>query len=334
MHKNRVLIAVLAISLAILSCNVPSGQEVESLALTITALVNTATPSGAASATLPPPTTSASDATVAASATACSPIVTANLNANVREGPSTDYNPVGALLTNQTAPIVGRNAEGSWWNIVFAAGPGGKGWIANSTVTASCLPASVAVIAPPPPPSGTCKDGYVWRLIRSSDKVCVPPSSKAQADADNAAADSRLCTATYGPDTCAEGYVWREAFSGDTVCVTPATRSQAAADNAAAASRWVLGAYGPHTCIAGFVWREATGSPTDDVCVTGDVRTQAAADNAAAASRLCTANYGPDTCAQGFVWREAFSNDHVCVTGEVRSQTANDNAAAPSHTWP
>jgi uncharacterized protein YraI len=333
MYNSRVKIAALAISLVALSCNAPSGQEIESLALTLTALVNTAaaSPPGA---TLAPAATTAPGATTAPLATACTPLVTANLNANVRKGPSTDYDAVGSLLTNESAPIVGRNAEGSWWNIVFPAGPGGKAWIANSTVTASCLPASVAVMAAPPPPSGTCKDGYVWRLIKPSDKICVPPSSKAQADADNAAAASRLCTATYGADTCAEGYVWREAFSNDHVCVSPATRSQAAADNAAAASRWIVGPYGPHTCIDGFVWREATGSTDDDVCVTPDIRTQAAADNAAAASRLCTATYGPDTCAAGYVWREAFSNDHVCVAPDVRTQTANDNASASSHTWP
>ena len=239
MHKNRILMGVLAISLAVLSCTAPTGQEVQGIALTLTALVGSLTPGGP-TATAPGTALPGSTPTATtAAATACSPMVTANLNANVRKGPSTDYDAVGALLTQQSARVAGRNAEGSWWYIEFPAGPGGKAWIANSTVTASCLPASVAVIAPPPPPSGTCKDGYVFRLIKPSDKVCVPPSSKAQAGADNGAEASRLCTATYGPDTCAQGYVWREAFSGDTVCVIPATRSQAAADNAAAPSRWV-----------------------------------------------------------------------------------------------
>ena len=170
--------------------------------------------------------------------TACQPMVTANQNANIRNGPGTVYAPpIGNLLLGQTALVDGRNADGTWWYIVFAPGPSGHGWIAGSTVNAICIPTTVAVVAAPPTPrpaSGTCKDNYVWRLIRSSDKVCVSPGSKAQADADNGAADSRLCTATYGPDTCAQGFVWRDAFSGDHVCVTGATRSQAAADNAAA----------------------------------------------------------------------------------------------------
>lgn len=334
MKTHRVLVAVLAISLAALSCNSPSGQEVQGLALTLTAI--SFTPTTAGGATQAPPATVPAGATIAPSAapaTACSPTVTANLNANVRKGPSTAYDAVGALLSGQSAPIAGKLADSSWWYINFAAGPGGKAWIAASTVTATCVTGAVADVAPPPPPSGSCKDAYVWRLIRSSDKVCVPPASKAQADADNAAAASRKCTATYGPDTCAQGYVWREAFSGDTVCVVPATRSQAAADNAAAASRWVSGAYGPHTCVEGFVWREANGA-SDDVCVTPDIRSQAAADNSAAASLLCTATYGPDTCAEGYVWREAYTNDHVCVEPGIRTQAQTDNANAPAHTWP
>jgi hypothetical protein len=181
------------------------------------------------------------------------------------------------------------------------------------------------------PPSGTCKSGYTYRLASTLDKVCVTPASKAQAAADNAAADSRKIVNVYGLDACISGYVWREAYTNDHVCVTPATRSQAAADNAAAASRWVSGAYGPHTCIAGFVWREARSG--DDVCVTGATRTQAANDNAAANSRKAVTAYGLDACISGYVWRNAFSGDHVCVTSAVAAQVAADNAAAPSHTW-
>jgi uncharacterized protein YraI len=310
---------------------------VEGLSATLEALSLTQTAEATQGVVAASPTsTLAPDVTATFTNTPCPAIVTANLNANIRKGPGTVYDAVGNLLTGQTAPIAGQNIERTWWYIVFPSGPGGYAWIAGSTVTATCVPASVSVIAAPPTPlpaSGTCKGSYVWRLIKPSDKVCVSPAAKAQADADNAAAASRLATATYGPDTCAQGYVWRDAFSNDHVCVTPAVRSQAAADNAAAASRIdpVNHDYGPDTCLSGFVWREANSS--DHVCVTPDVRSQAASDNAAAASRLATAAYGPDTCAQGYVWRDAFTNDHVCVTPAIRTQVANDNADAPSHTW-
>ncbi|HSB01023.1 MAG TPA: SH3 domain-containing protein, partial [Anaerolineales bacterium] len=329
-----------ALMLIIMSCNLPAARG----DTTPEALQQDQTPTGSVPIGQSEATTTPTDTpttapvitdTVAPSATPCTPTAVANTAANVRSGPGTVYNIVGALNQNASAAVAGKSSDGTWWYIEFPAGAGGHAWISGSVVTASCIPAALVVVAAPPtplPPSGTCKDGYVYRLIRNSDKVCVSPASKAQADADNAAASSRKLVNTYGPDACAVGYVWREAYSGDHVCVTAATRSQAAADNAAAASRWVSGAYGPHTCIAGFVWREATSG--DDVCVTGDVRSQAAADNAAASSRTAISAVGADACISGYVWREAFSGDHVCVTPAVKGQVAADNAAAPSHTWP
>lgn len=336
MNKSRKLLSLLALGLAIMSCNLPSiaGQETPG-AINPDQTVTSSVPLSQNELTSSPTFTATAlglpTNTVAPSATPCSPNVVANSAVNVRSGPGTVYNIVGALNQSASAPVSGKSADGTWWYIDIASVPGGHGWVSGSVVTASCIPASLVVVAAPPtplPPSGTCKDGYVYRLIRNSDKVCVTPASKAQADADNAAANSRKLVTAYGADACVVGYVWREAFSGDRVCVTPATRTQAAADNAAAASRWVVGAYGPHTCIAGFVWREATAG--DDVCVTPDVRTQTANDNAAAASRVA----GPDECITGYVWREAFSGDRVCVTPAVKAQVAADNAAAPSHTWP
>jgi hypothetical protein len=346
MHKNRILLSALVLWLAIVSCNQPSSpatQEGPNLALTVTALA--AVVQGGNTVTAPPAlltltVTSTLPAaeptlTVTASFTPCTASVIANTPVNIRSGPGTVYGTIGAIPLGGSATVTGKNAGGTWWVISFPSGAGGIGWVAVSVVTASCIPPGLVVVAAPPtpqPPSGTCKDGYVFRLARPSDKICVPPASKMQSDADNAAADSRKIVNVFGNNACVEGYVWREAFSGDKVCVTPAVRSQAAADNAAAASRWVVGPYGPHTCIAGFVWREAGSG--DDVCVDGTVRTQAQSDNAAAASRKAISVYGADACISGYVWREAFSGDHVCVTPAVKSQVAADNAAAPSHTWP
>ncbi len=334
MNQSRKLLSLLALVLAIISCNLPAGQATpggvpQNPTSTSSVPIDQSQPTS--SPTLAQTTAPVITDTVAPSATACSPMVVANSAVNVRAGPGTVYDTVGGLNQNGSATVAGKSADGTWWYINT---PGGHGWVSASVVTASCIPAALAVVAAPPtplPPSGTCKDGYVYRKIRNNDKVCVTPASKAQADSDNAAASSRTLVGTYGSDACAPGYVWREAFSGDHVCVTSATRSQAAADNAAAASRWTAGAYGPHTCVAGYVWREATSG--DDVCVTGDVRTQTASDNAAASSRTVVSVSGADTCIAGYVWREAFSGDHVCVTPAVKAQVAADNAAAPSHTW-
>ncbi len=341
MNKKSLLTSALIFWLLLAGCNLPVSQDADQTATpaledqiagTMTALasVDTGAPQEATATSTSLPVAGTQ---VQSTPTQCSPIVTANVNANVRSGPGTVYPQVGALLANQSAAVAGKNAEGTWWYINFPAASSGFAWIAGSTVTASCLPPSVAVIAAPPTPtpqpvSGTCKPGFVYRLINASDKTCVTPASKSQADADNAAANSRKIVTAYGPSACKDGYVWREAYPGDVVCVTPATRAQAQADNAAAASRVDPGgAYGPNTCISGFVWREATVG--DVVCVEPAVRTQTLADNAAAASRVA----GPDDCISGYVWREAFAGDRVCVTPDVKAQVAADNAAAPSRTY-
>jgi hypothetical protein len=345
MVKKQVHLLVIVILLTVLSCNLPGvslvastppGEGNDDLIATITALAGLQqNPQSPANTPAPSPTAIVT-ADILITATSCAPMITVNSDANVRSGPGTVYDPpVGTLSAGATANVEGKDSTGTWWYIVYPPGSGGHAWISGSLVTPSCLPSTVAIIPAPPtplPPSGSCKGDYIWRLIRPSDKICVSPASKAQADADNAAANSRKAVNVYGMDVCISGYVWREAYSGDVVCVTAAVRSQAAADNAAAASRWVVGAYGPHTCIAGFVWREAR--PGDDVCVTGEVRTQTANDNAAAASRKAVNVYGLDACISGYVWREAFSGDMVCVTSAVRTQVQADNAAAPSHTWP
>jgi len=344
MNTSRKFLSLLALWLAIMSCNLPSAgveatpgvtdqDQTATSSVPIAQSNSTLASSPTSTETLTPSAT----VTVAPSATQCKPTVVANSAINVRSGPGTVYDVIGSINQSGSATVAGKSADATWWYIDFPGVAGGHGWVSGSVVTASCIPASLAVIAAPPtplPPSGTCKDGYVYRLIINNDKVCVPPASKAQADADNAAAASRKLVNVYGADACVQGYVWREAYAGDVVCVTPAVRSQAAADNAAAASRWVAGAYGAHTCVAGYVWREATGNTTDDVCVEPAVKSQAASDNAAASSRKAINVYGADACITGYVWREAFSGDHVCVTPEVKNQVAADNAAASSHTWP
>ncbi|RME87363.1 MAG: SH3 domain-containing protein [Anaerolineae bacterium] len=53
---------------------------------------------------------------------------------NVRSGPGTDFDSLGILNPNDVVTLVGRNASGTWLQIVYAAGPEGKGWIAAGYV--------------------------------------------------------------------------------------------------------------------------------------------------------------------------------------------------------
>ncbi|MGK5629472.1 hypothetical protein [Streptomyces sp. URMC 123] len=109
------------------------------------------------------------------------------------------------------------------------------------------MTAATAVVAGAPTATAedfgpdTCRQGYVWREARASDRVCVTPATRERTRYDNSRAASRRDPGNggNGPYACRDGYVWREAFPGDLVCVTPATRSQARRDNQAADSRRV-----------------------------------------------------------------------------------------------
>lgn len=103
--------------------------------------------------------------------------------------------------------------------------------------------------APPPPPSppappnvpgaaAPCKPGFVWRVARSTDYVCVTPDSRALVAQENATAATRWDpNGPYGPNTCIAGYVWREAFDGDVVCVSSERRDEVREENRLASER-------------------------------------------------------------------------------------------------
>jgi hypothetical protein len=106
------------------------------------------TPSGGDSTTPLPPTVPAATSTVESAQ------VTANVEANVRSGPGTNYTVVGGLGTGEKAPVTGRNADSSWWQISYQ---GGVAWIADSVSTANqaAYGVPVAEAPPPPPPTST-----------------------------------------------------------------------------------------------------------------------------------------------------------------------------------
>jgi len=85
--------------------------------------------------------------------------------------------------------------------------------------------------------SDACMSGYVWRMARDTDHVCVTPESRALAANENRQAKSRWVLGAYGPHTCVAGYVWREAFSGDDVCVLPERRDAVRQENQMAVAR-------------------------------------------------------------------------------------------------
>jgi uncharacterized protein YraI len=179
--RTKVLLSVLVLFSLLVSCNMPAGQtpagqppangpaanqpvsdqpvaldpNAMATAVELTAVARVTEIAGSSTTT----STAIPTATLTATSaipTQCSPLVTATVNANVRSGPDTAYDIIGALTLGQTATVVGRNDAYSWWYIDYPAAAGGHGWIAGSVVTPSCVPAVVQVVAAPPlPPTAT-----------------------------------------------------------------------------------------------------------------------------------------------------------------------------------
>jgi len=85
------------------------------------------------------------------------PIVTANYNAYVRNGPDEVYQNIDYLLAGQPAEVIGRfenNNTGTWWYI-RRIGEGKDGWIWGGAVTLSGYAGGVLVLEAPPTPTPT-----------------------------------------------------------------------------------------------------------------------------------------------------------------------------------
>jgi hypothetical protein len=82
------------------------------------------------------------------------PRVEATVDANIRGGDSVDYDVIGALLTGETAPVVGLSSTGSGWYVIELPN-GRRGWISPTVVNLSGDIRDVPRIAPPAPPTPT-----------------------------------------------------------------------------------------------------------------------------------------------------------------------------------
>lgn len=81
------------------------------------------------------------------------PAVTANSEANLRQGPGTNYPVVGAMAAGEQADVLGRNADSTWWQVMLANGK--EGWVNASLVTANPAVDGVAIAQNIPAPPAT-----------------------------------------------------------------------------------------------------------------------------------------------------------------------------------
>jgi anionic cell wall polymer biosynthesis LytR-Cps2A-Psr (LCP) family protein/uncharacterized protein YraI len=64
---------------------------------------------------------------------------------NVRTGPSVDYNSIGMLTANQSALVIGKSADGKWWQVRMGVV---TGWISADYVEIRGNPSTIPVVKP------------------------------------------------------------------------------------------------------------------------------------------------------------------------------------------
>ena len=69
-------------------------------------------------------------------------------NLYVRQGPGTNYPQVGALAQGDRVPIVGHNADFTWWAVSYGSG---TGWVFASLVIVEGDTSQVPLVAAPAP---------------------------------------------------------------------------------------------------------------------------------------------------------------------------------------
>lgn len=161
--NNRIIASALAICLTVLACSLPSGAATEA-------------PVGNETSTFTPIVlgTGSPTPTFTAATVACSPQITTTTDSNVRSGPGQVYNIYGVIPQGGTAPLAGKNFDGSWWFIEFAAAENGHGWISAGITTATCIPTALAVIADPPTPTFTPSHTPTLTLTPSTTPTLTP----------------------------------------------------------------------------------------------------------------------------------------------------------------
>ena len=145
--NRRTLIASFVLILAVLACNLPSGNATQSPDVPVF------TETSALPLDTPIPTfTSLPTDTPIPSLTPTPTIPIAwplDKGVNCRFGPGTEWVTIAGLQPGQTATIQGRNGDTSWWYVTTPNDPGKPCWVAASvTLTAGNL-ANLPVVNPP-----------------------------------------------------------------------------------------------------------------------------------------------------------------------------------------
>ena len=143
--RHQPFLASLLLILSMLACNLPSnapGTPTATILATNTSVQSTSIPSTTSPpSSTPPPTLTSTPTVPSASAK--------DVAVNCRFGPGTAWVALSALNVGQSAQIVGKNADGSWWYIADPFSSGRNCWVSVSVTNASGNLASIPVVEAP-----------------------------------------------------------------------------------------------------------------------------------------------------------------------------------------
>jgi hypothetical protein len=140
-----------------------------------------ATPTQLPAASAQPPLgTPAETVTVTVTAKPSPPYVRADEAVRIRSGPGADTPRLKPLYPGETAPVVGKSADGAWWQVRLGGASDGLGWVAAQYVTLVGDAASVPV-ATPGTPAVTATTAATPTAATRVLTVTVTPATRATA---------------------------------------------------------------------------------------------------------------------------------------------------------
>ena len=108
---------------------------------------------------------------------------------NVRSGPGTSFNSLGTLNPQDVVSLTGKDPNGAWLQIGFAAGPEGKGWINAAFVQAQGVE-TIPIVA---------ESGQVVGTGTPTDIPATPSPTIIPAYEDGDSADNPIARVTFEP---------------------------------------------------------------------------------------------------------------------------------------
>ena len=167
-QSRFVLLAMVSLLLLTLACNLSGGEEEAQATLAPPTEAPTDVPAEPTSApetivetvvvvatptALPTEAPAAADVPLldAPAPSSGDPTVTSLVDLNVRTGPGTNYDIVGALPAGTSATIVGQSPDGFWWKISCPANVGSECWTSAGANYSSASNASGVPVANVPP---------------------------------------------------------------------------------------------------------------------------------------------------------------------------------------